>query len=415
MNMPRILPQRDQAAVVHGLIKGRLETILPAAMRESGFDMWLIICQEDNPDPIFSTMCPMNTWCPILQMLIFFDTGTEIERINLSMTDMQGLFQQPWKGTNHSEQWAMLAKAVKERAPKRIGINIGSIQWAAGGLTQNLYQQLVIALPQEYVERLESAEPMVVHWAGTLTGEENELYETVTDVAKAIIAECFSTKVVTPGVTTTDDIVWHYRQRAADLGLDLSFPPFFIRRRSEAMQLQYGSDDPYLRAGDFFQCDVGIKYFRLCSDHQQWCYLLLPGETDAPAFAYEVFDNVHRLQDIFRDEFRVGLTGNEMLTNILSRARREEVPNPRIYSHNLGLFLHQPGPLIGLPWEQERCEGRGDVVLRDNMAFTMELSVSQPMPEWGGNEFRMSVEEMVVFTGGKCRLIDERQAKFHLI
>ena len=255
---------------------------------------------------------------------------------------------------------------------------------------------------------------MAVRWAATLTAEEIELYEPVAAIAKGLIAECYSRAAITPGVTTVEDLEWYYWQRCSDLGLDISFLPSFYRYRSDSAVKEFG-DDSILQPGDFVRCDVGIRYLRLCTDHQQWAYLLRPGETEAPAAVQKLFGEAHRLQDIFLDEFREGLSGNEMLANMLARARREGVPSPKVYSHSLGLFLHQPGPLIGLPWNQDRCEGRGDVRLRENNAFTMELSVGQVLPEWGESEFRMSVEEMVVFTGGQCRLINERQSWFHVI
>ena len=102
--------------------------------------------------------------------------------------------------------------------------------------------------------------------------------------------------------------------------------------------------------------------------------MLKEGETDAPAGLRALLAEGNRLQDIFMAEFHRGRTGNQLLRHILERARREGVPSPRVYSHSLGLFLHQPGPLIGLPWEQESNPGRGDVVLEYGNAFTMELS-----------------------------------------
>jgi hypothetical protein len=114
-------------------------------------------------------------------------------------------------------------------------------------------------------------------------------------------------------------------------------------------------------------------------------------------------------------EFRAGLTGNELLANILARARGEGIPNPKIYSHSLGLFLHEPGPLIGLPWEQAHNAGRGEVRLREGNCFTMELSVRDGVPEWGDQEATLSMEQDVAFSGGGCRTIDGRQTAFHLI
>jgi len=408
---------RDQDATIRRGLAQRLDTILPAAMREDGFDMWIILCQEDNFDPIFQTMMPMNTWCPILQILVFYDRGEDkgIERINLSMTKTHGLFDEPWSGYRSEEQWDLLHSVVSERDPQRIGINIGSVQWAAGGLTYNLHQQLVAALPEKYVERLESAEPMCTRWGATLADIEVGLYQHVADLAHHLIAKCYSRETIIPGLTTTADLEWAYWQYAADLGLQLSFKPFFNIVRSPAMKQAYGPNDPVIRPGDLVHCDVGIRYLRLISDHQEWCYVLQPGEEDAPEGAQRLMNQVHRLQDVFMDEFKLGLTGNEMLSNILGRARREGVPNPKVYSHSLGLFLHETGPLIGLPWEQERCVGRGDVRLTTNNAFTMELSAADAIPEWGPEMVSLSLEEDVVFTDGGCRLIDGRQTEFFLV
>ena len=414
---PRVLPVREQARVIREVLQKRLETVLPVAMREAGFDMWVILCQEDAPDPVFASMMAMDAWCPILQMLVLFDRGADkgVERISIAMTNTGGLFEQPWKGHNEAEQWPLLARIVEERDPRRIGINIGRVQWAAGGLTHNLHDQLVQALPGKYVERLASAEPMATRWLATLTDEEVKLYEQVVAVARRIMADCYSRKTVVPGETTPEDLEWHYWQRAADLGLPVSFRPFFNRVRRDTMKKEFGDDDRAIRPGDLVHSDCGIRYLRLNTDHQQWAYVRRPGETDAPEGLRRLLAEANRLQDIFRAQFREGLTGNELLAGILARAREAGVPEPAVYSHSLGLLLHEPGPLIGLPWEQQCCPGRGDAALRHNYAFTMELSVADAVAEWDGQKVRLSIEEDVVFTRDGCRIIGDRQTAFYLI
>ena len=415
---PKILPMRERSEVLDRVLADRLENVLPTAMRESGLDMWLIICQEDDLDPVYETMIPMDTWCPILQMLIFHDRGPEegVERINLSFTDTKELYKRPWPGrSHHGAQWEMLRSIVDERDPERIGINTGAIQWAAGGLTHNLYLQLVDALPERYVERLESAEPCATRWLATLTDMEISLYDDVVKVAHALIAECYSRKAITPGVTTIEDLRWYYWQRCADLGISVAFNPVFLLVRSEEAVGQYGEDDDVIRPGDLIRCDVGIRYLRLITDHQEWGYVLRSGETNAPEGVRGLMAEANRLQDVYMAEFKRGLTGDQLLGNMLTRAREEGIPTPRVYSHSLGLMLHEPGPLIGLPWEQERNEGRGDVVLEHNYAFTAELSVEGPVPEWGGQRLRFALEEDVVFTREGCGLIDGRQTRFYLI
>ena len=115
------------------------------------------------------------------------------------------------------------------------------------------------------------------------------------------------------------------------------------------------------------------------------------------------------------DEFQVGLSGNQLLTNILTHARQAGVPNPRVYSHSLGLYLHQPGPLIGLPWEQVSNPGRGDVKLYYNTTFTMELAVEDTVADWDGQMVRLSLEQDVEFTRKGCAPLDGVQTTFHLI
>jgi len=414
---PQVLPMRQRAGVIRRILEKRLETILPAAMRETGFDMWLILCQEDDLDPVFSTMIPMDTWCPILQMLIFYDRGPEegVERINLSMTNTHDLYDRPWSGQRHEEQWPLLARIVEERDPQHVGINVGAVEWAAGGLTHNLHTQLVKALPARYVDRLASAEPLAIRWLATLSEGEIAFYEHVAGVAHSLLAACYSREAVVPGLTTTQDLEWYYWQRCADLGLQVSFKPYFFLIRSAAAKREWGPEDQVIRPGDFIRSDVGIRYLRLTSDHQEWAYVLRPGECDAPESARRLMAQANRLQDIFMSEFRHGLTGNELLANILDQAWREGLPNPKVYSHSLGLSLHEPGALIGLPWEQERCPGRGDVTVEHNNAFTMELSVRDTSDSWGGEEMLMALEEDVVFTKEGCRPIDGRQTAFYLI
>ena len=249
----------------------------------------------------------------------------------------------------------------------------------------------------------------------TLIDEEVALYEHVVDVAHALITECYSREAIVPGVTTTQDLEWRYGQRCTDLGLETAFKPsFYPVRRGSTGQL-YGDVDPIIRAGDLVRCDVGIRYLGLISDHQEWVYILRLGEKEAPEGLRALMAEGNRLQDAFMAEFSRGLTGDQLLHRILGRAKRERIPNPRVYSHSLGRLLHEPGPLIGLPWEQERNIGRGDVRLETNYAFAMELSVEGPVPEWDGNSLRFALEEDVVFTASGCRLMGGRQNEFFLV
>jgi Xaa-Pro aminopeptidase len=422
-NFPAVLSIRDRASFVLNITQKRLDQLLPKLMRETGLDMWIIACNEDNLDPIFETMIPYENWCPITQIIVFFDQGAEkgIERLNVARTDMQGLHKnawdaQAWDLQKKESQWDCLGRIVHERDPKRIGINEGEIQWAAGGLTAVLKKRLVEAIGPKYAARLQSAEPLATLWSETLFDEEIDIMEQAAALSHAIIAEMFSNKVVTPGYTTTDDLRYYYWQKVADLGLKVSFSPFIsIRGRSPKDVEKYGKTDKVIRPGDLVHCDVGLKYMRYNSDHQEMAYILRAGETDVPGTFKKMMAEANRLQDIYCGEFKAGFTGNELLAAMLKKATEQGIPKPRIYSHSLGYFLHEPGPLIGLPWEQVNNPGRGEVKLVANTCFTAEMSVTVPVPKWDGQEFRLPLEQDIVFTGSAVYFLDGRQTRFHLI
>ena len=420
---PAVLSIKDRIAAVNRIVSMRLERLLPQVMRENGFDMWLIICNEDNLDPVFLTMIPYDTWAPITQILVFYDPGPgkEIERLNLSRTNLKGLYKDTWNSSawdteKKESQWDCLARIIKERDPKTIGIHEGEVQWAAGGLTVPLKKKLVEAIGPQYSSRLRSAEPLATRWLETFLDEELDVYGHVVAVAHDVLARTMSNLAITPGVTTIDDMNHFYWQQAANLGLDIAFnPSCTVRGRSPKDTEKYGKGDRTVRRGDLIHCDVGIKYMRYYTDHQEWAYVLRVGESEVPESFKSAMAEANRLQDVYIGEFKAGLTGDQLLGNILATSKAKGISKPRVYSHSVGYYLHEPGPLIGLPWEQVRNPGRGDVKLVDNSCFTAELSVDVAIPEWGGRELRMALEQDIAFVGGKARFINGRQTTFHLV
>lgn len=414
---PQVLPVRERARVVNAILQQRFDTILPAVMSETGIDMWLIICHEDNYDPIFKTITPWQVWAPILQMVLFYQpaAGAPVERINISLTNMMGLMDGQWHPHDDEDQWTRLHNVIQQRNPQRIGINESATIWAADGLTAALKAKLLATLDEEWRAKLVSAEPLAIRWLESRLPAELELYQHAAKIAHALIRECFSRQVVTPGLTTIEDLRWHWWQRATDMGLPVSFPPFFLRIRSDESIAQWGEEDTVIREGDLLHCDVGIEYLRLLTDHQELAYVLHPGESAPPQGLLDGMAAANQLQDLFTSCWQQGRSGNQILDTALTRAREAGIPTPRIYSHSLSHFLHEPGPLMGLPWEQEVCPGRGDVVMDVDTVYTVELSVTMPVAEWSGQEVRFMLEQDAAFTADGVVYMDGRQRTYHLI
>lgn len=419
---PAILSVREQEQSVLQITQKRLEQLIPGIMEETGFDMWIIACNEDNLDPVYKTMVPFKMWCPITQILVFYNHGPgNVERLNISRTNLDGLFTNEWDyrafdNKQGESQWECLKRIVHGRDPQKIGVNIGKVQWAAGGLTVALLKKIEETLGGKYAGRMASSEEMATMWGMTMLDEEIELMERAQAISHTIIAETFSNRVITPGITTIDDLKFHYWQRVTDLGLDIgAHPTFRIKGRKTEDIEKYGKDDKLIRPGDFLLCDVVLKYMRYYTDHAEWAYVLRQGENDVPDFYKKLMAEGNRLQDIFCEEFRDGLTGNELLTNILRKALVEGIPSPKVYSHSIGYFLHETGPLIGLPWEQVNIPGRGDVRLAGKSCYAAELSVSMPISGQEGKTFTLPLEQIVFFNGIGMVFLDGRQTRFHVV
>jgi Xaa-Pro aminopeptidase len=278
-----------------------------------------------------------------------------------------------------------------------------------------LKEKLIATLGIELSSRLDSAEKLCIRWLETRIPQELMLYEQVAAIAHALIKEAFSRKAITPGVTTCEDLRWYYWQRVSDLGLKVSFTPYFRRIRNESAKAKWDENDIVVRQGDMLHCDVGIEYLRLTSDHQELAYVLNTVETDVSQGFKNGMAQANHLQEIFTGQWKQGLTGNQIHSLAITKACDEGLSKPKIYSHSLGHYLHEPGPLMGLPWEQVCCPGRGDVVMNYNTCYTVELSVTCPIPEWNNQEVKFWLEQDAAFTENGVIFLNGRQKEFHLV
>jgi len=409
---PVILTLREQAAVYNAWLKTRLDRILPELMRQEGFDMWLVICRENNEDPVFFSLVPFtNLYASRTSMLVFFDRGSEgIERLTVSRAGIGQIYKSVWE-PDKIDQWVRLAQIIKERNPKRIGIDESDTFNYGDGLTASLKQKLVASLPPEYVSRLQSAERLAIRWLERRSAEELEVYPQIVAIAHAVIADAFSSKVITPGITTTDDVVWWMRERTRELGLTNWF--------QTSVSIQRPKDSPHgtsevIHRGDLLHCDFGIVYLKLCTDTQQNAYVLNDGESAAPRGLTDALAQGNRLQDILMAEMRTGRTGNDILLAALKRAKDEGL-RPSIYTHPLGVHGHAAGPIIGLWDQQNGVKGLGDLPLFDETVHSIELNVRATVPEWNNQDVQMALEQDAVCTKNGARFLDRRQTELFLI
>jgi Xaa-Pro aminopeptidase len=412
--LPPILNARERAATENRILAARLDTIIPAIMREQGIDVWLLVAREYFEEPVVASMLDAeNMHARRRTILIFHDPGNgkPIERLTVSRYGLGGLFAPAWDPSKQPDQWQAVADIIAARDPAKIAINTSDLYQFADGMTLSQYEKFTGALPASLRSRIVSGETLAIRWLETRTPAEMEIYPSVLRTAHAIIAEAFSRAVITPGVTTAEQVQWWYRDRLLQLGLEPWFHPSVAIQRAGAKGMLEG--DEVIQPGDLLWTDFGINYLRLSTDTQHLAYVLKPGERDAPAGLRQGLANSNRVQDILRRQFAVGRSGNAAL----ALARAEAVAaglDPSIYTHPIGLHGHGAGPSIGF-WDNQNADPRGSGAINANTAWSIELTTYAAVPEWGGQRVDFRSEENAFFDGKTVRFIDGRQTEITLI
>lgn len=418
-----ILPLRERAVVEDEILRDRLDSLLPRLMRKEGIDMWVIVAREYNEDPVAKTMLPA-TWLHARRrtILLFTDKGANggVERLAVARYDIGNLFRGAWQPEKEPNQWKKLAELITERSPKKVALNISPEFAHADGQTKAEWDSLTAYLPAALRKNLVSAEKLAVNWLQLRTEQELIIYEQICRIGHDIIAEGLSEKVIHPGITTTEDVMWWFREKVAAMKLETWFHPTVDVQR--ALPGAGDSERPFSRQpgkevilpGDLVHVDFGITYLRLNTDVQQLAYVLKSGEQDAPLYLKEALAIGNRLQDILTASFALNKTGNQALKEALAQAKKEGIV-ASIYSHPIGYHGHGAGPSIGMWDMQKGVPGSGDYPLYHNTVYAIELNAKVVLPQWNNKELRVMLEEQGVFTQQGVRYLDGRQKELLLI
>jgi Xaa-Pro aminopeptidase len=414
---------REQAEEMQAWVEARLTRVLPALMDEYDAEMWIVSMREYGEDPVFWSMISPTTFAARRRSIYVFtrrDDGT-VERLALGGTSQGGLFEiyrspHPTPTGEEAElwgdeQWRLLHEIVQDRDPGNIVLNIDDTWAFADGLGAGEREALEAALG-DYASRVKREPFLAVDYIAVRVPEMMPRYRKIEETVHAMIAEAFSNSVITPGKTTTDDVVWWLRQKVNDLGYGTWFQP--------SVSVQRAGDVPeegpvVIQRGDLLWTDFGVIGQRLKTDTQHNGYVLREGETEVPAGLQACLAASNRMQDIQLEEMHPGRTGNEALQAALARMDQEGITGS-LYSHPIGDHGHGAGPLIGLWDRQEGVPGRGDAKIRPSTWFSIELQATTPIPEWGGKTASCRQEEEAYLDeNGDRHWVFRRQERFHLV
>ncbi len=421
---------REQADIRQEWLRLRLERVLPGLMREAGVDMWIVPVREYNEDPTFFALVSPTTMAARRRTIyVFYDRGPErgIERVAIGGTSQGGLYEvirdpdaaMGTAGTSRRpaepfgpEQWKLLTAVVGARNPRTIAVNISHTHAFSDGLTAGEWEAMREALG-DHASRVVRRELLPLRYVEVRLPEMMPTYRRMQELVHETIATAFSNRVITPGTTRTQDVVWWLRQRVNDLGLgDWFQPSVSVQRKGVEMG---DSANPVILRGDVLHTDFGISALGLNTDTQHMGYVLRAGEEAPPPGLVAALHRANRLQDLLLEEMSPGRTGNDVLARTLARMRAEGIDGS-VYTHPIGDHGHGAGPLIGLWDRQDGVPGRGEVELRPDTWFSIELQATTPVPEWDGQPVRMALEEEAwLDSEGRRQWVLRRQDRFHLV
>ena len=383
-------------------------------MRRHGIDMWLVLSREFHPDPFLPDLG--GGWPGVRNAYIFFDSGGDsLEKVFIgSHGQREDLFETVYEtvqyyGYSEDGLAPHLRKAVHERKPKSIGVNMSPTLPMADGLSAVLKQYLEEAIGPEYASRLVSAELVARDFRATRIPEEYDIYRRLCEWTVSWEEEAFSERVIWPGKTTSADIEWWMRDKARELGFGIEFNPGVrVTRAGESVPSSQA-----LLPGDALSVDAGLAFDLYRTDYKRAVYILQRGETEPPRELREAYAEAIRVRDVLVSNMQPGEIAHEVWTKTMTWAQGEgyEIAYPAasgrrspvtskmigIYCHSIGNATHGIGARVAVDWPI----AYGDRVrypLEANQWYSVEFHVSVPIKQWDGRALTVSIEETIALT-----------------
>lgn len=379
----------------------KFELVLPQAMRDNGIDMWIVAMTQNHPDPLWEDLG--GGFIGATGYFVFTDRGDRIEK---AVFDIDGLDLGGRGGYDLVNPKADLKTFVRERDPRRIGVNTSEDIGAADGLTYTHHQRLVKTLGEPYGSRLVSAEKLVSDFRSRRVASEIVAFGEAAHHARELAERALSREVIVPGRTTLEEVAWWLQDRLLERGLSPSFgqPSVYV---SGPKGIVATSDATLIEPGMLLHIDWGVCLMNLCTDMKRTAYVLKPGETAAPAGIQRAWDQALKVREVIRANLKPGRPGLETLEMLNQKvaeagfAIMTEFNKPSatpatevvIGCHSTGNTGHGSGPSM-TTWQGVQ----GTYPVQPGNLIAFEFFAWTPAAEWGGGKVRIPLEDDALVT-----------------
>jgi Xaa-Pro aminopeptidase len=379
----------------------KFNLILPEVMRENKIDMWIIMCREGNFDPLYSELG--EGYVGHNGYYIFTDIGKP--RIERTVLGIEGYLLEETKAYDYFGSESELKEFVLKHDPQHIGLNMSKDIGSADGLSFTGRKELAEILGAKYEARFVSAEKLVSDFRSRHTASELAAFAEAGDFSYQIAEQALSNEIITPGVTTLENVAWWMKEQLFKNNLQSSFgmPSVYVTGPNG---IEATSTDRIIQRGDILMLDWGVGFMNMYTDMKRMAYVLKEGEKDVPPGIQRAFDQALKVRQIVVATIKPGITAKQNETNIykalqdamfsrieFNKPGADEKTDVIIGCHSVGDWGHGSGPSIAFFNPVQLT-----YVVKPTNLFSIELFAYTPMPEWGGKKLRIPLEDDAVVT-----------------
>lgn len=374
----------------------KFDQVLPAAMRAHQIDMWIVAVKENHADPLWEDLG--RGYVSGVGYYVFTDRGGP--RIERAALGPGGYLLEQSGAYDLFAAASTLADFVKQRNPRRIGVNMSDEIGPADGLSHTMYQHLVTTLGPGLSARLVSAERLVSEFRSRRVASEIVAFGEAAGIAIQLAERALSNETITPGKTTLEDVAWWLQDRLLERGLGSEFdmPSVYVTGPEGIVAT---SSARIIQPGDVMMIDWGVRLMNFGTDVKRVAYVLKPGETTPPASIQAAFDKAIAVRDVLKPVIKPGVRADATMAAMDAALRAAgygviEFNRPNaddktdvVYGfHPVGNTGHDIGPSL-TTWQPLQ---RTFELHRQHM-FSFEYFAYTPIPEWGGRKLRIPIED----------------------
>ena len=379
----------------------KFEQVLPAAMRAHGIDMWIVAVKENHREPLWEDLG--RGYVSGIGYYVFTDRGGP--RIERAALGPDGYMIEESGAYDLFQPASTLAAFVKERNPRRIGVNMSQEIGPADGLSYSMHAHLLTTLGEPFASRLVTAERLVSEFRSRRVASEIVAFGEAAGIAVTLTERALSNEVITPGRTTLEDVAWWLQDRLLERGLEPEFdmPSVYITGPEGIAAVSNGR---IIQPGDVMMIDWGVRLMNFGTDVKRVAYVLKPGEMAPPASIQSAFDKALAVRAVLKSAIKPGVRADATMKAMDNALRAAgygviEFNKPGADSktdvvygfHPVGNTGHDIGPSL-TTWQPLQSTFE----LYPQHIFSFEYFAYTPIAEWGGRKLRVPIEDDALLT-----------------